>query len=67
MAEAMPPRRSTPKMMHRAWKLRKEPGPAEARLWAYLRTLREDGVHFRRQHAGIIMPSVPDRAREGEV
>ena len=25
--------------------------PAEAKLWTYLRTLREQGVHFRRQHA----------------
>ncbi len=38
-------------MMHRAGELRKEPTSAEAKLWAYLHTLREDGFHFRRQHA----------------
>lgn len=37
--------------MHRAGELRKEPGPAEVKLWAYLRALWEDGIHFRRQHA----------------
>lgn len=37
--------------MHRAGELRKAPTPAEAKLWAYLRTLRADGVRFRRQHA----------------
>jgi very-short-patch-repair endonuclease len=50
----------TLKMIHRAGELRtparaggvrEEPTPAESKLWAYLRTLREDGVHFRRQHA----------------
>ncbi len=50
--------RSTPKMLHRAGELRKEPTPAEAKLWAYLRLMREDGVHFRRQHA--IGPYIPD-------
>ena len=44
-------KRSTPGIMHRAGELRKEPTPAEAKLWAYLRRLRGDGVHFRRQHA----------------
>jgi very-short-patch-repair endonuclease len=43
--------RSTPKIMHRAGELRKELTPAEAKLWVYLRTLRKEGVHFRRQHA----------------
>jgi very-short-patch-repair endonuclease len=43
--------RSTPKILHQAGKLRKEPTPAESRLWVYLRNLREDGIHFRRQHA----------------
>ena len=43
--------RSTPKVMHRAGELRKELTPAEAKLWFYLRTLRKEGVHFRRQHA----------------
>lgn len=46
----MPSRRSTPKTMHRAGELRKDPTPAEAKLWAYLRSLRADGVRFRRQH-----------------
>jgi very-short-patch-repair endonuclease len=54
----MPPKRSTPKILHQAGELRKEPTPAEAKLWAYLRTLREDGVHFRRQHA--IGPYIAD-------
>ncbi len=54
----MPPKRTTPKMMHRAGELRKELTPAEIKLWAYLRTLREDGIHFRRQHA--IGPYVVD-------
>jgi very-short-patch-repair endonuclease len=44
-------KRTTPKMMHRAGELRKEQTPAEAKLWAYLHTLREDGIHVRRQHA----------------
>src|SRR5690349_23585410 len=47
----MPSRRSTPKVLHRAGELRKETTPAEKKLWAYLRMMREDGVHFRRQHA----------------
>ena len=47
----MPPRRSTPKMLHRAGELRKQTTPAEKKLWASLRLLREDGVRFRRQHA----------------
>ena len=38
-------------MLHRAAELRKGPTPAEAKLWAYLRGLKEDGFHFRRQHA----------------
>ena len=54
----MRPKRTTPKMMHRAGELRKEPTPAEARLWAYLRVLREDGVRFRRQHS--IGPYITD-------
>jgi very-short-patch-repair endonuclease len=37
--------------MHRASELRHEPGPAEHKLWAYLRTWKEKGIHFRRQHA----------------
>lgn len=47
----MPPKRSTPKTLHRAGELRKDTTPAEKKLWAYLRAMREDGVHFRRQHA----------------
>jgi very-short-patch-repair endonuclease len=45
------PNRSTPKIMHRASELRKELTPAETKLWAYLRTLRKGGIHFRKQHA----------------
>ena len=44
-------KRTTPKIMHRAGELRADLTPAEIKLWAYLRTLREDGIHFRRQHA----------------
>ncbi|HEY2049839.1 MAG TPA: DUF559 domain-containing protein [Caulobacteraceae bacterium] len=33
----------------RARELRKRLTPQEARLWVYLRTLRADGFHFRRQ------------------
>ncbi len=47
----MRPHRTTPKLLQRAAEQRKEPTPTEARLWAYLRALREDGIHFRRQHA----------------
>jgi very-short-patch-repair endonuclease len=47
----MPRKRSIPKTLHRAGELRHEPTPAEAKLWAYLRQMREDGVRFRRQHA----------------
>ncbi len=37
--------------MHRAGELRREPTPAEAKLWKYLRSLDLDGTHFRRQYA----------------
>ena len=47
----MPPKRSTPKNLHRAGELRKQTTPAERKLWLYLRVMREDGVRFRRQHA----------------
>ena len=47
----MPPRRSTPKMLHRAGELRKQTTPAEKRLWVHLRLMRADGIHFRRQYA----------------
>jgi len=47
----MPPKRSTPKVYHRAIQLRKEPTTAEAKLWTFLRGDKLDGVNFRRQHA----------------
>ncbi len=46
----MPVRRTTPKGYQNARELRKEPTPAEAKLWAYLRN-DQLGVNFRRQHA----------------
>jgi very-short-patch-repair endonuclease len=48
---SMPPKRSTPKILHQAGELRKQTTPAEQKLWAYLRLMREDAVRFRRQHA----------------
>jgi very-short-patch-repair endonuclease len=59
----MSPRRSSPEIMQRARELRKTPEPAEAKLWAYLRTLRDQGVHFRRQHA--IGPYIADFCAPG--
>ena len=47
----MPPKRSSPKMMHRAGELRREPTLAETKLWKYLRSQNLDGTHFRRQYA----------------
>ena len=47
----MPAKRSNSKTMHRAGELRKEPSPAERKLWAYLRGDNLQGVNFRRQHA----------------
>jgi len=47
----MPPKRSSPRILHRAGELRHELTPAEKKLWSYLRLMREDGIHFRRQHA----------------
>jgi len=47
----MPAKRSNPKTMHRAGKLRREPTPAKRKLWAYLRRNKLNGVSFRRQHA----------------
>jgi len=44
-------KRTTPKMMQRAGELRKEPTPAESKLWAYLRRSKLKGIYFRRQHA----------------
>jgi very-short-patch-repair endonuclease len=50
--------RSTPKTMHRAAELRREPTPAEARLWSRLRDRQLNGIGFRRQHA--IGPYIAD-------
>lgn len=47
----MPPKRTNPKGYERARQLRKEPTPAERKLWAYLRGNKLNGVNFRRQHA----------------
>lgn len=47
----MPPRRTTPKGYENAHALRKEPTPAERKLWAYLRGDKLEGINFRRQHA----------------
>ena len=54
----MPAKRSNPTptkrgqaTMHRAGELRREPTPAERKLWAYLRGNKLSGVSFRRQHA----------------
>ncbi len=43
--------RSTGKIFQRATELRNDPTTAEAKLWAYLRLNRLDGMRFRRQHA----------------
>lgn len=43
-------KRSNPKIMHNAGKLRKEPTPAERKLWSRIRN-DQLGVNFRRQHA----------------
>jgi very-short-patch-repair endonuclease len=47
----MPPKNTTPKMMHRAGDLRQNQTEAEAKLWSRLRAHRMAGVQFRRQHA----------------
>jgi very-short-patch-repair endonuclease len=47
----MPPKRATPKSYQLARQLRKEPTPAERRLWMILRGDKLNGVNFRRQHA----------------
>jgi very-short-patch-repair endonuclease len=53
----MPPRRTTPKGYEHARALRKEPTPAERKLWTRLRNRQLNGVKFRRQHAiGIYIP-----------
>jgi very-short-patch-repair endonuclease len=45
------PRRSNAKTMSKAGELRREPTPAERKLWAYLRGNKLNGASFRRQHA----------------
>ncbi|MEW6093814.1 MAG: DUF559 domain-containing protein [Chloroflexota bacterium] len=47
----MPPRRTTPAGYQHARQLRKEPTPAERKLWAHLRGHKLLGAGFRRQHA----------------
>ncbi len=47
----MPAKRSSPTLLHRAWELRQETTLAESKLWACLRALKDEGFHFRRQHA----------------
>ena len=47
----MPARRAFPKVYEKARILRKEPTPAERKLWAALRGDQLNGVNFRRQHA----------------
>ena len=47
----MPAKRSNPKTMHRAGALRREPTPAERKLWSVLRGNKLNGINFRRQHA----------------
>lgn len=53
----MPARRTTAKGYDTARKLRKEPTPAERKLWAVIRN-DQLGVSFRRQHA--IGKYIPD-------
>ncbi len=53
------PPRSNPKTRTRAIELRKEPTPAERKLWAAIRN-DQLGVNFRRQHA--IGNYIPDFA-----
>jgi len=54
----MPPRRTTPQGYENARKNRKNPTPAEKKLWAHLKDRQVKGVKFRRQHA--IGNYVPD-------
>ena len=44
-------KRTSIRLFKQAASMRHDPGPAEARLWAYLRAHRMKGIHFRRQHA----------------
>ena len=45
------PYTSTPKIRKNAKELRRDPTPAEEKLWVHLRGHRMGDVHFRRQHA----------------
>ena len=45
------PFRSKPKILQQSGELCKQATPAEKKLWAYLRLMRDGGVRFRRQHA----------------
>lgn len=47
----MPLKRANPNSYEHARQLRKEPTPAEGKLWAYLRGNKLNGINFRRQHA----------------
>ncbi len=47
----MPARRTTASSYEHAKILRKEPTPAEIKLWVYLRGSKLKGVYFRRQYA----------------
>ena len=47
----MPLKRANPKSYRLARQLRKQPTPAERRLWMVLRRNTLNGVNFRRQHA----------------
>lgn len=54
----MPPRRTTPQGYEHGRNLRKNPTPAERKLWSRLKDRQLNGVKFRRQHA--IGNYVPD-------
>lgn len=54
----MKTKRSVPRIMQRAGELRKEPTPAETRLWSRLRRNQLNETAFRRQHA--IGPYITD-------
>ncbi len=47
----MPAKRTTASGYDHAKLLRKEPTPAEIKLWEYIRKNNLEGVYFRRQHA----------------
>jgi very-short-patch-repair endonuclease len=44
-------KRTSSRLFKQAASMRHDLGPAEVRLWAYLRAHRMKGIHFRRQHA----------------